>query len=42
MIACAVPTFAMHSIREMAESDNAYHLYKALKGMFKDTASRVD
>ncbi len=32
-----VPTFAMHSIREIAGSDDAYYLYQALKSMFNDT-----
>lgn len=31
-----VPTFAMHSIRELAGSDDAHHLYKVLTGFFKD------
>jgi aspartyl aminopeptidase len=34
-----VPTFAMHSIRELAGSDDAYYLYQALNGMFNDTES---
>ncbi|MFP6809365.1 MAG: M18 family aminopeptidase [Pseudomonadales bacterium] len=29
-----VPTFAMHSIRELAGSDDAYYLYQALSAMF--------
>ena len=31
-----VPTFAMHSIRELAGSAYAHHLYTALKGFFSD------
>jgi aspartyl aminopeptidase len=31
-----VPTFAMHSIRELAGSDDAYYLYKALSALFAD------
>ena len=31
-----VPTFAMHSIRELAGSDDAYYLYKALSALFTD------
>jgi aspartyl aminopeptidase len=31
-----VPTFAMHSIRELAGSDDAYYLYEALSAMFTD------
>lgn len=29
-----VPTFAMHSIRELAGSDDAWHLHQLLKGFF--------
>lgn len=31
-----VPTFAMHSIRELAGSDDAWYLYKVLSAMFAD------
>lgn len=31
-----VPTFAMHSIRELAGSDDAYYLFKALSAFFAD------
>jgi len=31
-----VPTFAMHSIRELAGSDDAHHLYQVLTSFFKD------
>jgi aspartyl aminopeptidase len=31
-----VPTFAMHSIRELAGSDDAYYLYGALSALFTD------
>jgi len=31
-----VPTFAMHSIRELAGSDDAHHLYQVLIGFFGD------
>lgn len=31
-----VPTFAMHSIRELAGRDDAFHLYTALSAFFKD------
>ena len=31
-----VPTFAMHSIRELAGSDDVYHLHKALAALFSD------
>jgi aspartyl aminopeptidase len=34
-----VPTFAMHSIRELAGSDDAYYLYQALEGLFSDTGT---
>ncbi len=31
-----VPTFGMHSIRELAGKDDAHHLYRALVGFYKD------
>ncbi len=31
-----VPTFAMHSIRELAGADDAHHLYRALSGFFQE------
>ena len=31
-----VPTFAMHSIRELAGSDDAYYLYEVLSALFAD------
>lgn len=31
-----VPTFAMHSIRELAGSDDAHHLYHAVSAFFRD------
>ncbi len=31
-----VPTFAMHSIRELAGSEDAMHLYTALSGFYQD------
>ncbi len=34
-----VPTFAMHSIRELAGSDDAHYLYTALKRFFRDTGN---
>jgi aspartyl aminopeptidase len=31
-----VPTFSMHSIRELAGSDDAHYLHKVLSGFFND------
>ncbi len=36
-----VPTFAMHSIREMAGSGDAYNLYRALNEFYNDSRSLV-
>ena len=33
-----VPTFAMHSIRELAGSDDAYHLYQALTAFYQEAS----
>ena len=31
-----VPTFAMHSIRELAGTRDAFNLYRVLSGFYKD------
>ena len=37
-----VPTFAMHSIREMAGTDDSYSLYRLLKSFYKISSVEIN